>query len=211
VSGWWAVSYAALWAVVVALSLLVVALARQVGVLHMRLGPRGALEVDQEGPPLGSAPEPHEVRDLEGRTLVVAGPGRPQLLLFVSPGCPVCREVVPSVGAVARDGGLLPIVVADAQPEEAAASYGRLRPPARTVAAEGLPERYGVPGTPYVVVLDEFGVVRSKGTVNNLEQMEGLVETAWARLEELRRLDGSPGDRDHAPGASDEQEEVAAR
>jgi hypothetical protein len=33
-----------------------------------------------------------------------------------------------------------------------------------------------------VVVLDEAGVVRSKGTVNSLEQVEGLVDTARRRI-----------------------------
>jgi hypothetical protein len=41
-----------------------------------------------------------------------------------------------------------------------------------------------VPGTPFVVVLDEAGVVRAKGTVNNLEQVEGLVDTANRRITE---------------------------
>ena len=50
--GWWAISYVVLWVVVIVLSL-VVALARQIGTLHLRLAPRGALEVDAEGPPLG--------------------------------------------------------------------------------------------------------------------------------------------------------------
>ena len=40
------------------LAAVVVALARQVGTLHLRLGPRGALEIDSEGPPLGEAPPP---------------------------------------------------------------------------------------------------------------------------------------------------------
>jgi hypothetical protein len=34
------------------------------------------------------------------------------------------------------------------------------------------------------VVLDAIGVVRAKGTVNNLEQIEGLVDTARRRVEE---------------------------
>ncbi len=36
---------------------------------------------------------------------------------------------------------------------------------------------FEVPGTPFVLVLDEMGIVRAKGTVNNLEQVEGLVDT----------------------------------
>ena len=43
---------------------------------------------------------------------------------------------------------------------------------------------WNVPGTPFVVVLDDAGVVRAKGTVNNLEQVEGLLDTARHRIEE---------------------------
>ena len=41
-SGWWLASYLVLWALVIALAVLVLALARQIGTLHLRLGPRGA-------------------------------------------------------------------------------------------------------------------------------------------------------------------------
>ena len=34
------------------------------------------------------------------------------------------------------------------------------------------------------LILDEMGVVRGKGTVNNLEQVEGLVDTARRRMRE---------------------------
>ena len=100
--GWWAVSYVVLWLLVGALTLLVVALARQIGTLHLRLGPRGALEIDTEGPPLGESLRAMELSDADGRPVHVGGPGSPQLLLFVSAGCPVCREVLPSVGVAAR-------------------------------------------------------------------------------------------------------------
>ena len=189
--GWWAISYIALWFLVVALALLVVALARQVGTLHLRLGPRGALEIDDEGPPLGDAPDPAIERDLDGREVAVGGPGRAQLLLFVSPECPVCREVLPSVQAVASAARLDPLVVSDADHEHAAAAYRR-RPGAPVVAAPELHRHYRVPGTPFAVVLDETGTVRAKGTVNNLEQVEGLVETARRRQEELHATAGVP-------------------
>jgi hypothetical protein len=38
-----------------------------------------------------------------------------------------------------------------------------------------------VPGTPYAVYVDKAGLVRAKGTVNTLEQLEGLVVTGRAR------------------------------
>jgi methylamine dehydrogenase accessory protein MauD len=182
VEGWWLASYVALWILVAALALAVVALARQVGTLHLRLGPRGALEMDEEGPPLGEAPPPVAVPGPDGRTVTVGGPGDGQLLLFVSPDCPVCREVLPSLPAAARAGRLAPIVISDGEAEP-----GHLRYPAGTTAitAPAVAAGYGVPGTPYAVVLDALGVVRSKGTVNNLEQLEGLIDTARHRSPEL--------------------------
>ena len=184
--GWWLASYLALWGLVVVLAVLVVALARQVGTLHLRLGPRGALELDDEGPPLGEAPQPADLRDLRGRPVTVGGPGSAQLLLFVSPGCPICREVLPGVGAAAAAGGMAPVVLADSDGPEVRHAYGG-GTPAPVVAAPELSGRYQVPGTPYAVALDELGVVRAKGTVNNLEQMEGLVETAHRRSVEVPR------------------------
>src|SRR6476646_5574020 len=57
----WVASYAALWLAVAALAALVLALYRQVGVLHLRLGPRGALEEEGEGPELGAQIDHPEV------------------------------------------------------------------------------------------------------------------------------------------------------
>ena len=47
-SGWWTAAFIAQWVLLVVLCVVVVALARQVGTLHLRLGPRGALEIDTE-------------------------------------------------------------------------------------------------------------------------------------------------------------------
>ena len=117
--GWWAASYLVLWMLVIVLAVVVVALARQIGTLHMRLGPRGALELDDEGPPLGEAPEAQSVTDIGGGTVTVGGPGRQQMILFVSPGCGICEQVLPALPAIARTGQLDPYVVTDSDGVEA--------------------------------------------------------------------------------------------
>ena len=182
ITGWWAASYVALWLLVVALTVVAVALARQIGTLHLRLGPRGALEVDDEGPALNEGRPPIQATDLDGRPVVIGGAGDPQLLLFVSPGCHICEQVLPSIGAVARGARLAPLVLADLDAEETALTFRDRRLHAPVVAGSNAFASYEIPGTPYVVVLDDKGVVRGKGTVNNLEQMEGLVETAATRM-----------------------------
>jgi methylamine dehydrogenase accessory protein MauD len=180
-NGWWLASYLVLWGVVITLVLLVLALARQIGTLHLRLGPRGALELDEEGPPLGEAPERVDRRELHGQAVSVGGPGSPQLVLFVSPGCPVCLEVLPSLPVAARAGRMDARVVVDAEQEDAP-GYGKgIEAP--VVVGPDVARAYRIPGTPYAVVLDGLGVVRAKGSVNTMEQLEGLVDTARRRLE----------------------------
>lgn len=169
VSGWWAAAFVVQWVLMAVLAVVVAALARQIGVLHLRLEPVGALEVDEEGPPLGDAPEPRAARGRDQTSVIVGGPGPRRLLAFVSPTCPICERILPSLPAAAAAGGLVPQVVSD--PE--------------------LESRYRVPGTPFVVVLDEMGVVRSKGTVNSLEQIEGLIDTARRRIDDAEEIRAS--------------------
>jgi methylamine dehydrogenase accessory protein MauD len=178
--GWWVASYVMLWLLVIALCVIVVALARQVGTLHLRLGPRGALEMDDEGPPLGEAPVPLDASDETGREVRIGGPGAGQLLLFVSPNCMVCDQVLPALRAVASATRLDPYVLTD-ESADGLQILVMKNPGAPIVSSPDATRLYAVPGTPYAVVLDELGVVRAKGTVNNLEQVEGLVDTAQRR------------------------------
>lgn len=161
-SDWWAAAFVVQWILLVVLAAVVVALARQVGMLHLRLGPRGALEIDTEGPPLGEAPPPLPVRGPRSERVVLGGPGPRRLVLFSSETCPVCAEVAPGIPIAASAANMLPMVIHDPDLERA----------------------YGIPGTPYLLVMDELGIVRAKGTVNDLEQVEGLVDTGLRRIEE---------------------------
>ncbi|MDP9069116.1 MAG: hypothetical protein M3N53_12340 [Actinomycetota bacterium] len=180
--GWWAVSYVTLWILVLVLCLVVVALARQIGTLHMRLGPRGALEMDDEGPALGAPAISIPTHDMTGRPVVVGAAD--QLLMFVSPGCYVCEQVLPAVPAVAHAGKLTPYVITDVDEEETRLTFKNKQLSAPVVPGIAVAQAYEVPGTPYVVVLDNSGTVAAKGTVNNLEQIEGLIDTAHRRATE---------------------------
>ena len=180
--GWWVASYVVLWLLVVVLAIVVVALARQIGTLHLRLGPQGALEIDTEGPPLDEAPPLFDAHDTDGRRAVVGGPGQPSLLLFASPGCIACEQVLPGLRTVASRAGARALVLSDLDPDEARVAFSDV--PAPLVASPEIARAYGVPGTPFAVYLDDLGVVRAKGTPNNLEQLEGLVDTGRRRQSE---------------------------
>ena len=185
--GWWAASYIALWLLVVGLCVVVVALARQIGTLHLRLGPRGALEIDDEGPTLDEGVVPIEAADLDGRKITIGGHGSAQLLVFVSPGCRMCNVILGSLRAASEAANTAPLVITDLDAEETRLQFARRRLPAPVAASVEAFEAYSVPGTPYLVVTDDMGIVRAKGTVNNLEQMEGLIETATNRAGDAER------------------------
>ncbi|MEC7893487.1 MAG: thiol-disulfide isomerase, partial [Pseudomonadota bacterium] len=88
--------------VVLVLVIAVFALARQIGVLHTRLAPAGAL-MTTAGPKVGEPAPLLSIPDLNGTPLELGGTRKlPQLLLFVSPTCPVCQELVPTAKSMAR-------------------------------------------------------------------------------------------------------------
>jgi hypothetical protein len=148
------------------LAVAVLALAREVGLLRLRLGNASALEIAEEGPPLFSATR------LVGRF----GPDPEATLalaVFTSAGCHVCASLEPSVRALAND------------PRIAAATFDEH-------ADAAIWNELEIPGSPFAIALDLKGVVLAKGTFNNLAQLESVLATAERRRAE-RELAGMVG------------------
>src|SRR5262249_23611334 len=94
-----AVSNVVLWIVVLALLAVVFALTRQIGVLHERIAPAGALMINR-GLTVGEQAPVVEVVDLNRTPLRVGAErsdGLSTLILFVSPTCPVCESLLPAL------------------------------------------------------------------------------------------------------------------
>jgi hypothetical protein len=140
------------------LAVAVLALAREVGMLRLRLGPASALEIPEEGPPLGARSELAE-RFTFGPETELA------LAVFVSDGCRVCRALEPAVSSLARD----PLLAVETFEES---------------EHRGVWDELAVPGSPYAVALGTDGAVLAKGTFNNLAQLESVVAAAERRRAE---------------------------
>jgi len=147
-------SYVLLWVAVLALSFAVVALLRQVGVLHARLHPLG-VHFGGEGPDLGALAAPVTGVPYDETDLT--------LIAFTSPTCEVCAELRPSLAAIARDYHDVRVHVVD------------LGDSTRSTF-----DSFNVRSTPYVVAVDRDGAVRGRGIANSLEQVEELLEEALA-------------------------------
>lgn len=193
------VSNLLLWLAVIALAVLVFALARQIGVLHERVAPAGALLLDG-GPKVGDPAPVWSGADLFGRPLQLGGAshdGRGTLLLFVAPGCPVCESLLPVVRRLAAEEAarLRVVFASDGRPDAQRrfAEQNHLDAFPYVVSTE-LGLAHGVGRLPHAVLIDGAGIVRAKGLVNSREHLESLLEAQTRGVASIQEfVASSPG------------------
>lgn len=132
------------------------------------------------GPAIGAPVDAVEVKGLlDTPVLLGTPPGKlGSLLVFVAPGCSACAELAPALRSLERsDGRDLHLVVVSIDGDESGnRAYARSH---RLDAVDYVTDplaggRYGVTATPYAMLLDHENVVRAKGIVNTLEQLESM-------------------------------------
>lgn len=166
------------WIVIAMLAVAVLALARQIGVLHMRVAPAGALTT-AHGPAVGDNAPVLDVQTLDGRSIEIGGTlksGSLRLLMFVSAQCPLCKGLLPVAKSFAKDERVDLIFVGDdddAIQKAMIAQHGLDAYP--FVNGPDAGRAYHVEKLPYAVLLDEKGTILSKGLVNSREHLESLV------------------------------------
>jgi methylamine dehydrogenase accessory protein MauD len=176
-----AVSNLVLWVLVLVLAAVVLALVRQIGLLHERIAPAGALMLNR-GLTVGEPAPLVEVSDLDGLAHQVGSAradGRSTLLLFVSPSCPVCKALLPAVKSSRRDerAWIDVILASDGDSQEQRSfvrEHGLQGIPYVVSTALGL--AYQASRLPFAALLDESGILRARGLVNSREHLESLFE-----------------------------------
>ena len=173
----WATGLVALWVLVLVLTGVVLALLRQVGLLHERIAPAGAL-VGGERPARGERAPVFEIEDWSGHRVRIGDrAARGTLLFFVSPTCPVCKSLLPIVRDLGVREGVDLVVASDGERAEHEAfvrAQGLERD--RYVLSGPLGLAYQIARLPYAVLIDEEGVVQARGLVNQREHLESLFE-----------------------------------
>ncbi|WP_340644802.1 methylamine dehydrogenase accessory protein MauD [Phenylobacterium sp.] len=168
------------WAAILGLLVGLLGLARQIGVLHQRLGPAGALMLSK-GAKVGEASPSFRLESLEGGMVPIGEPaadGRSTLLMFVSPDCQVCGSLLPVAKSIARSDPSLRLVFA---------SDGDLEKQRRFRTEKGLDNypyvlsrelgmAFEIGRLPYAVLIASDGVVAAQGLVNTREHIESLLE-----------------------------------
>ena len=176
------VSNIVLWLLVIGLAFVVFALTRQIGVLHERVSPAGALTLSG-GVKSGETPPALSLTGLDESVLKLdsfAARGRGVLLFFLSPTCPLCRSLLPVVTRIAKEERKwLDLVFASdggTRAEHEANVKERQIEAFPYVISQELGVAFRVGKLPYAALLDEKGVLVAKGLVNSREHLESLFE-----------------------------------
>ncbi len=176
------VSTVVLWIVVVALALVVLALTRQIGVLHERVSPAGALTLSG-GVKAGETVPALTMPTLTDGSIALAdfaARKRGVLVFFLSPTCPVCKSLLPVVTRIAKEEKKwLDLVFASdgsTKAEHEAYVADRRIESFPYVVSQELGMAFQVGKLPYAALIDESGVLVAKGLVNTREHIESLFE-----------------------------------
>jgi len=179
-----------LWAVTVLLAVVVVvdsvaimALARQVGVLHLRLKPLSGTAV-RYGPTIG---EPILLDRLA--ELITPGIER-AVIAFVAPHCGTCAALLPVFRVMAAQ---LPdterlVFAGDVDEADLSAYLAGFHITLPVYADANALRGNNVPGTPFVAVVDSERNVLSAGAVHNVEQIEFLLDQGRYEHQSHQRL-----------------------
>jgi hypothetical protein len=156
---WLAIGVAGALTGLIVLGIVVLALAREIGMLRLAVPQAGALELSHEGPEIGAQSPLAEHFDL--------APNRIGLAVFTSEGCGLCRVLAPTVE---RFG---------AHPSVVLRTFDEVEHAAQWSAAD-------VPGSPFAVALAADGTVLAKGTFNSGAQLESVLAAAERRRGAVR-------------------------
>ncbi|MGH8235564.1 MAG: methylamine dehydrogenase [Steroidobacteraceae bacterium] len=165
---------------------------RQLGVLYERVAPLGALTLPNAVSP-GDAVSPLSVVTLDGHPLMLGGKrasDKAQMLLFISPSCPMCKQVLGLLRSFARaEAKRLDIVLIGDGTREAHTAlvreHGLGEVPLVLDSRVGLTYRIGK--LPYAMLIDPTGELHSAGLINSREHLESLIvahETGVASLQD---------------------------
>lgn len=165
--------------ILLGLALVVLSLARQVGILHERLSPAGMTRA-REGIEPGQVLPAVSLSALSGAP--VSFNGHATALLFVAADCPICRSVLPAFAGALDDGSFQGFWVADGLP----AGDGQLPDYAAYVIEHGLDAdrllvsqelglSLGVRQIPALVLLDSEQRLLSRDTLNGPRQLAALL------------------------------------
>jgi methylamine dehydrogenase accessory protein MauD len=206
--GIWLISYIVLWLLVLALGILVFLLYRQLGIMYL-----GSAEgVSRDGLDRGVRAPDFTLSDQHGEKHQLSRyRGKPVILVFGSPHCNPCRTLLPQLHEWAAAHPEASVLWLNATSEDESLKFvsdtGATLPVLPHPPEVNLMDRFKVRVTPFMFLLDEGGIVRTKGLVNSKSGLDLY----------YRELQGGPavieegGEDEHGDHVHDREIEAEAR
>ena len=180
-SGVWLASYVVLWLLVLVLAFLLAGALRQLGLLQLRLGDDPGALITDTGLERGTLAPDFTAVGAESSELVTLSelPPVPRMIVFASPGCLSCRELIPGLNEVRKTRGefdFLVICRGDVESCQAFGRMNRLEAPMVVDTNGQIEKDYLVTLTPFAYLLDHERNVVIRGIANDWRQLESLLE-----------------------------------
>ena len=180
-SGVWLASYIVLWLVVFALAFLLAGALRQLGLIQLRLGDDPGALITDTGLERGTRAPDFTALDSESSELVTLSELDPvaRMIVFASPGCLSCRELIPGLNEVRKtrpDHDFLVVCRGDVESCRAFGRMNRLEAPMVVDTSGQIEKDYLVTLTPFAYLLDHERNVVIRGIANDWRQLESLLE-----------------------------------
>jgi methylamine dehydrogenase accessory protein MauD len=108
--------------------------------------------------------------------------GRKVLLVFTQSGCGPCHRIMPELNRLQAAGEVQALVVNNGEAESTRqwAVTARARFPVAVQENYSVSRRYEVFATPFGFLIDERGIIASKGVMNNRQHIGYILEAALA-------------------------------
>jgi methylamine dehydrogenase accessory protein MauD len=180
----WLVSQIASWLALLSLGLLLLGALRNVATLSWRLDQLEATtpsKINRNGLKPGVKAPEFTLPDTDGNQVSLqAFAGRKVLLTFTQSGCRPCQAVMPALAKLQKSGEIQVVVVNNgggSSTRDWARQQG-VTIPVLVQERYELSKRYEAYATPFAFVIDERGVVVSRGLVSSARQISFVLSAA---------------------------------
>lgn len=191
------------WLMTVGLALSVWALARQIGLLHERIKPVGALSLGKTIKAGEIAPT-FTLPSLNGGSVSIGGgnaQGQLTLLFFLSDTCPVCKTLLPVIKSILEhERARLRVVLAsdgDVSAHQAFIQTHSLKDFPYLLSRE-VGVAYQISKLPYGVLIDAAGAVVTHGLINTREHLESLFEAQSMGYPSMQAFQAAQAGTEHS-------------
>jgi methylamine dehydrogenase accessory protein MauD len=183
------VSSIALWLVVLVLGFLLLGTLRAMGLLQWQLKQLQATtpsRVGRNGLPVGKKAPAFGLPSTDGKEIALADfPGRKVLVVFTQSGCSPCKAIVPELNRLAERGTYQVLVInnADIDQTRAWAREADARFPVLAQDKYAISKRFEAYATPFAFLIDEQGIIRSKGIAGSKQHLNFVLSGAGKKME----------------------------